>query len=42
MNCVDVDNLELDLHYFEVDHPVSRKMVNGKCALISGYLGLKM
>ena len=42
MNCVDCEDLELDLYYFEQDHEVCRKNVEDKCALISGYLGLKM
>ena len=41
MNCKEAEDLVLDLHYFECDTPVSRKKVEGKAALVSGYMGMK-
>ena len=41
MNCVDVEDLVLDLNYFECDTPVSRKLVKDKCAIAGTYMGMK-
>lgn len=42
MGCVNADSLSAELAYFESDTPVSRKKVEGKIALVNGYLGMKL
>lgn len=41
MGCVNTDGLSAELAYFESDTAVSRKNVEGKIALVNGYLGMK-
>lgn len=41
MNCKEVEDLVLDLCYFECDTPVSRKMAKDKCAIAGTYMGMK-
>lgn len=41
MGCVNTEGLSAELAYFESDTAVSRKNVEGKIALVNGYLGMK-
>lgn len=41
MSCANTEGLSAELAYFESDTPVSRKKVEGKIALVNGYLGMK-
>lgn len=41
MGCVNTEGLSAKLAYFESDTAVSRKNVEGKIALVNGYLGMK-